>query len=81
MNHSQEGGTRHETDSSICCSNRFVRGEMAVTSNGVGALLQRPLNFLVVADHAENLGLAPMIVEKNPDLLKTNFGKIIYPGI
>jgi hypothetical protein len=54
---------------------------MAVTSNGVGALLQRPLNFLVVADHAENLGLAPMIVEKNPDLLKTNFGKIIYPGI
>ena len=28
-----------------------------------------------LADHAENLGLAPMIAESNPDLLKNPWGK------
>jgi hypothetical protein len=63
---------------------RFARGEMIVSSTGVRARLQRPLDFLVVADHAENLGLAPMIAEKNPDLLKLAFGKkiaeLVYAG-
>ncbi len=63
---------------------RFARGEMVVASSGVRARLQRPLDFLVVADHAENLGLAPMIAEKNPDLLKSQFGKkiaeLVYAG-
>ena len=63
---------------------RFARGEMVVASSGVRARLQRPLDFLVVADHAENLGLAPMIAEKNPDLLKTDFGReiseLVYAG-
>jgi len=54
---------------------RFARGEEVTSSAGVRAKLQRPLDFLVVADHAENLGLAPMIAEKNPELLKTEFGK------
>ena len=63
---------------------RFARGEMVVASSGVRARLQRPLDFLVVADHAENLGLAPMIAERNPDLLKTDFGRriseLVYSG-
>ena len=63
---------------------RFARGETVVSSSGVRARLQRPLDFLVVADHAENLGLAPMIAEKNPDLLKTDFGRqisqLVYAG-
>ena len=63
---------------------RFARGETIVSSTGVRARLQRPLDFLVVADHAENLGLAPMIAEKNPDLLKLDFGKkiaqLVYDG-
>ncbi len=57
---------------------RFARGEMVVASGGVRARLQRPLDFLVVADHAENLGLATMIAEANPDLLKTEFGRDIF---
>lgn len=57
---------------------RFARGEEVTSSSGVRTKLQRPLDFLVVADHAENLGLAPMIAEKNADLLKTKFGKKIY---
>ena len=63
---------------------RFARGEIVTASNGVRARLQRPLDFLVIADHAENLGLAPMIAEKNPDLLKIAFGKkianLVYSG-
>ncbi len=54
---------------------RFARGETVTSSTGVRARLQRPLDFLVIADHAENLGLAPMIAEKNPDSLKLDFGK------
>lgn len=63
---------------------RFARGETVVSSTGVRARLQRPLDFLVAADHAENLGLAPMIEERNPDLLKLEFGKriaqMVYDG-
>ncbi len=57
---------------------RFARGEIVVSSTGVRARLQRPLDFLVVADHSENLGLAPMIAESNPDLLRTEFGRQIH---
>jgi len=53
---------------------RFARGEEVTSSIGQRARLRRPLDFLVVADHAENLGLAPMIAEENEDLLKTEFG-------
>jgi hypothetical protein len=57
---------------------RFARGEMVVASGGVRVRLQRPLDFLVVADHAENLGLAPMIEASDPELLRTEFGKKIH---
>ena len=40
------------------------------------ARLNRPLDFLVVSDHAENLGLAPAIAESNPELLKSEWGKM-----
>ena len=57
---------------------RFARGEEVTSSTGVRARLQRPLDFLVVSDHSENLGLAPMIAESNPDLLKTEFGRQVH---
>jgi hypothetical protein len=57
---------------------RFARGEEVTSSTGVRARLQRPLDFLVVSDHSENLGLAPMIAESNPDLLKTEFGRKVH---
>jgi Protein of unknown function (DUF3604) len=63
---------------------QFALGKVVVSSTGVKTRLRRPLDFLVVADHAENLGLAPMIEEKNPDLLKTAFGEkianLVYEG-
>ena len=54
---------------------RFARGETVKSSTGLPAKLGRPLDFLVVADHAENLGLAPAIAESNPELLKNAWGK------
>lgn len=57
---------------------RFPRGEMVVSSTGIRARLIRPFDFLVVSDHAENLGLAPMIEESNPDLLKDPWGKQVH---
>jgi hypothetical protein len=54
---------------------RFARGEEVKSNSGLPVRLQRPLDFLVVADHAENLGLAPMIAESNPALLANSWGK------
>ena len=48
---------------------RFALGEEVLSNTGQRVRLIRPLDFTVVGDHAENLGLAPMIDESNPDLL------------
>ena len=40
---------------------RVSRGETVTSKLGWQVKLIRPLDFVVVADHAENLGLAPMI--------------------
>ena len=57
---------------------RFARGEIVTSSAGVRARLVRPLDFLVIADHAENLGVAPMIAESNPEFLRTEFGRLLH---
>ena len=54
---------------------RFARGEEVRSSTGQRVKLPRPYDFLVVSDHAENLGLAPMIATSDPILLKTEVGK------
>ncbi|MGR3661697.1 MAG: DUF3604 domain-containing protein, partial [Paracoccaceae bacterium] len=57
---------------------RFAKGEIVTSSTGVRTRLLRPLDWLVIADHAENLGLAPMIDESNPELLKSDWGRAIH---
>jgi hypothetical protein len=57
---------------------RFAKGEEVIASHGMRVRLIRPLDFLVVADHAENLGLAPFIAESNPELLKSEWGKMVH---
>ena len=57
---------------------RFARGEEVKSNSGLPVKLSRPLDFLVVADHAENLGLAPMIAESDPALLKSEWGKKVH---
>ena len=38
---------------------RFARGEEVQASSGQPAKLSRPLDFLVVADHSDNMGFFP----------------------
>ena len=57
---------------------RFARGETVNSSTGLRARLNRPLDFLVITDHAENLGLAPTIAESNAELLKNPWGKKVH---
>lgn len=57
---------------------RFAKGELVVSSTGVPARLQRPLDFLVIADHAENLGLPVAIRQNDPRLLSSEWGRRIH---
>jgi hypothetical protein len=54
---------------------RFARGEEVRSNSGQRVKLSRPLDFLVVADHSENLGLAPMIASSDPLLMQNPTGK------
>ncbi len=48
---------------------RFARGEEVVSSSGQAVRLSRPLDFLVVADHAEGLGSVLELKKGNPNLM------------
>jgi hypothetical protein len=60
---------------------RFAKGEVVTSSTGLKTRLARPLDFLVVADHAENLGLAPLLMAKDPTLMSTDFGTALRAKI
>jgi hypothetical protein len=57
---------------------RFAKGETVTSSMGIPARLARPLDFLVVADHSENLGIAPLLAGADPALLATDYGRELY---
>jgi hypothetical protein len=57
---------------------RFARGEQVTANNGMQAKLVRPLDFLVVSDHSEYMGLIPRIRGGDPELLKNEVGKRWY---
>jgi hypothetical protein len=60
---------------------RFARGEAVTSSLGWNVKLHRPLDFLVIADHAENLGLADFIRRSDPILLANEQGKIWHDQV
>ena len=57
---------------------RFALGEQITSNTGLPAQLARPLDFLVIADHAENLGLAPLIATSDPTVLANPWGKMVH---
>jgi hypothetical protein len=57
---------------------RLARGEEVLSNTGQRVKLVRPLDFLVVTDHAEYLGIARLLTEANPALLATDAGKEWY---
>ena len=54
---------------------RFAKGETVRATGGEMVRLRRPLDFLMVADHAENLGVIPKLAAGDARLLKSKDGK------
>ena len=67
-------GTRLDVDDAF----RFARGEKMISNTGQPVQLVRPLDFLVITDHAEFMGLAPMIRNSAPELLADPWGRRMY---
>jgi hypothetical protein len=63
---------------------RFARGEEVVSSSGVPVRLSRPLDFLVISDHAEGLGVMYQVYDGNPvfmaDPTLARWGKALKEG-
>ena len=60
---------------------RFARGEQVTASSGQPVKLSRPLDFLVVADHSDNMGFFPDLFAGNPQLLANPTGRKWYDMI
>ncbi len=54
---------------------RFAAGETVKASNGMLVRLGRPLDFLVVSDHGEFLGLLPGVNANDPELTRYALGR------
>ncbi len=57
---------------------RFARGEEVESSTAGSVRLARPLDFLVVADHSDNMGFFPDLFSGAPHLLSDPTGKRWY---
>jgi hypothetical protein len=60
---------------------RFARGEQVTATTGERAKLSRPLDWLVIADHAEMYGLMPQLLNGDPEILTTKRGKEVYDNL
>jgi hypothetical protein len=57
---------------------RFAMGEELTSSTGMQVKLSRPLDFLVVADHSDNMGFFPRLFAGEPELLADPTGRKWY---
>lgn len=53
----------------------FAMGKTVVSQTGIKAKLARPLDFLMVSDHAEFMGIFPKVFSGSPDMAKTQLGQ------
>ena len=59
-------------------AHRFASGEEVISSTGIPVKLSRPLDWMAVADHAENMGLALDLVEGDQKVLSVPEGRRWY---
>ncbi len=59
-------------------AHRFARGEELTSSTGLRVKLSKPLDFLVVADHSDNMGFFPRLYAGDPKMLADPTGKRWY---
>ena len=57
---------------------RFARGEKLTASMGQEAQLIKPLDFLVVADHSDNMGMVPDLYAGKESIVADPMGKQFY---
>ena len=60
---------------------RLARGEEITSNSGQPVKLSRPLDFLVVADHSDNMGMFPDLFAGKPELLSDPTGRKWYDMI
>jgi hypothetical protein len=60
---------------------RFARGEEVTTTHGLRARLGRPLDWVVISDHAEMYGLMPQLKAGNPAILSQPTGRRWYDAL
>ena len=59
-------------------AHRFARGEELTSSTGLQVKLSRPLDFLVVADHSDNMGFFTRLFAGDPAMLADPTGRRWY---
>jgi hypothetical protein len=59
----------------------YAKGETVTASMGLKTKLVRPLDFLVVADHSDNMGMIPDLYAGDKAILADPFGKKMYDGL
>ena len=60
---------------------QFARGDEIVSSGGIPIKLSRPLDWLVVSDHSDNVGFFPDLMAGNQNILSKPKGKEWYNRI
>ena len=60
---------------------RFALGEEVTASTGQRVKLSRPLDWLVIADHSDQLGMAQDIAKGAPEVLKSEQGRAWSKGL
>ncbi len=60
---------------------KFARGAEVVSSTGQKVKLSRPLDFLMVADHSDNMGFFPKLSGGDPEMLADPTGRRWYDMI
>ena len=70
-------GTRNDADDAY----RYAKGE-AIKNTQSGEMIQKrtPYDWAAVTDHAEYLGMMPLLLDPNSPLQKTEIGKLIAEG-
>jgi Protein of unknown function (DUF3604) len=60
---------------------RFARGEQVESTRGGAVRLAQPLDFVVIADHSDNMGFFPDMLAGAPHILKDPTGKDWYERV
>ena len=59
---------------------RFARGDQVISSSGQAVRLSRPLDFLVVSDHSDLMGIVDQVIRGNPKLMEHEEGRELRRG-